>query len=195
MQLCDCWKPPEGNFYFQMFLLILVLITHSFFCFFHLSTFFSSSRKTKTFRQMIFNSGFLFFIFLMFSSERRQRRRKKCIGIRSCKLNRHHAFAVYFPRESVTSDDILMSVLDPEIHSSHSNLKILSIFQKSLFMQLSLNIWLRTMITSIQRSSRHILYWQSLLTDAEGQTFHWLSKRNHHLQRCCISRRSDPTTE
>lgn len=141
MQLCDCWKPPEGNFYFQMFLLILVLITHSLFCFFHLSTFFfSSSRKTKTFRRMILNSGFLFFIFLMFSSERRRRRRKKCIGIRSCKLNRHHAFAVYFPRESVTSDDILMSVLDPEIHSSHSNLKILSIFQKSLFMQLPLNI-------------------------------------------------------
>lgn len=179
-----------------MFLLILVLITHSFFCFFTLH-FLRPPAKTKTFRQMIFNSGFPFFIFLMSSNEWRQRRRKKCISIRSCKLKRQHAFAVFFPREAVTSDDTLMSVRDPESHSSHSNLKYWAFFNSlsSCNYLNTLNIWLRTMITSIQRSSRHILYWQSLLTDAEGQTFHWSSKRNHHLQYCCISRRSDPTTE
>lgn len=80
-----------------MFLLILVLITHSFFCFFTLH-FFRPPAKTKTFRQMIFNSGFLFFIFFMSSNERWQRRRRKCISIRPCKLNRHHAFAGFFPQ-------------------------------------------------------------------------------------------------
>lgn len=56
------------------------------------------------------------------------------MSIRPCKLNRHPAFAVYFPQRV---GDTLMSVRDPESHSSHSNLKILSIFQKSLLMQLS----------------------------------------------------------
>lgn len=121
-----------------MFLLILVLITHSFFWFFSPDIFFVLPLKQNLFDRWFSTLLSCFSSPWCCPSERRQRRRKKkCISIRSCKLNRHHAFAVFIPRESATSDDTLMSVRDPEIYSSHSNLKILSIFQKSLFMQSS----------------------------------------------------------
>lgn len=47
MLLCDCWKPPDGTFYFQMFLLLLVLITHSVFCLFAIHFFFFLLRKKR----------------------------------------------------------------------------------------------------------------------------------------------------